>query len=250
MDLVLHAQQFALGYSTVVENEVVLRIEAKSHLVVQAADLEPLLWRKEHESRGPLRPGNGFVRAREYRHEFRLGPHGDELLGSVKEVIAALALGGEPGPRRQRSAIGERIVASRVRLGDPDADAVAGVLEETGNHAFDLFLRGDSHQPEEGLPVVAVYLRDRRLARRKLLDHDALGQDIGSAATVFLGDGQRVEAQLRAALDQLPRKRVLAVRKAVEFGALRDKLVAGESPGQVPNRALLLGQTEIHTNSP
>ena len=60
-----------------------LGVAPEPHLVVQPADLEAIVRRKDHEPRRALRPRDAPVRPGEGGDVFRLRAHGDELLHAV-----------------------------------------------------------------------------------------------------------------------------------------------------------------------
>ena len=229
---------------------VVLGIAPEPHLVVQPADLEALVRRKNHEPRhAPSSHGTLLsVRANAVTY-FALRAHGDELLHAVQDVMIPLA------HRAQRRACGrvriegEGVVAASARLRDGDADAIERVCEVGGDHPRELFGRRHGDEARDPLPVVAVHLGDGGRAGGEFLHDDALGEDAGPVAPVRFGHAQGVKAERGAPLHQVVGELVLPVGSLLEFGHLWQHLLHREFSCEELQAFLFLTQFEIHAVS-
>ena len=84
--------------------------------------------------------------------------------------------------------------------------------------------------------------RDGRVDSRQLLDRDRVGERVGAAAAVLLGDGHAHQPELGELLDELVGEAVLAVEL---LGDGRD-LLLGELPDRAADELVLFGEVEVH----
>ena len=101
----------------------------------------------------------------------------------------------------------------------------------------------DRHRPERA--VRRDRDRDRRIDSRQLLDRDRVGDRVGAAAAVLLGNGHAHQPELGQLRDEVVGKAVLPV----ELLGDRGDLLLGEVADRAADELLLLGEVEVHAES-
>ena len=86
--------------------------------------------------------------------------------------------------------------------------------------------------------------RDRRVDARQLLDRDRVGERVGAAAFVLLGDRHSHQTELGQLRDELVREALLAI----ELGRDRRDAFEGELPDGVANELVLFVEVEVEAH--
>ena len=158
---------------------------------------------------------------------------GDELLRAVDHPLAALEAGGGPGVAGVRAGL---------RLGQPEGGEP--LAAHSSRQPFALLLvrppEVDRHRPQRG--VGRHRDADRGVHPGQLLDRQGVGEGVGAAAPVLLGEGDTHQPQLAHLGDDLVGEGLGPVE------LLRDRrdLGPGELPNRVAKQPLLVAQLEIH----
>ena len=144
------------------------------------------------------------------------------------------------GARARRGGVG-----SGSRLGEAEGGQLlpGGEVGEPGPLLVFVAEEEDRHRPERA--VRRDRDRDRRIDSRQLLDRDRVGERVGAAAAVLLGDGHAHQPELRQLRDEVVGKAVLPV----ELLGDRGDLLLGEVADRAADELLLLGEVEVHAES-
>ena len=158
---------------------------------------------------------------------------GDELLGAVHHPLAVLERG---------AGVGVAGVGAGLRLGQAEGGQLLPAAEL--RQPVVLLLVGapevDRHRAERG--VGGHRDRHRGVDPRQLLDRQRVGERVGAAAAVLLGEGDAHQPELAHLRDELVGEGL----GAVELLGDRRDLLAGEVADGVAQQPLLVGQLEVH----
>ena len=157
----------------------------------------------------------------------------DPLLRAAQPPAVAVGYSRRP----QRAGI-----RSRVGLGEREGPDRAA-RREAGNETLPLLVAAEREDRERhGARVHRDRDADSCVRSRELLEHEDVGEEVGTGAAELLGDADAHEAELAELREELAREGVIAIPR----GRVRRDLGLGHLPGELLDRALLGSEREVH----